>query len=119
MSVSGSNRHGNRNPNCCSYVMLEESEYRRLRSGEGIEPEMPPSDAKGNYPAVEALRVSLARKISRQRRTMGLTQAELARRAKIRPETLNRLEQGKHTPSIPTIQKIQRALEAAAKESEP
>ena len=39
-----------------------------------------------------------------------------ARRAKIRPQTLNRLEQGKRTPSIATIQKIQHALEAAARE---
>jgi transcriptional regulator with XRE-family HTH domain len=77
---------------------------------------LPAPDAKGNYPAVEALRVSLARKILRQRRTVGLTQADLARRAKIRPETLNRLEHGKHTPSIATIQKIQRAPETAAKQ---
>lgn len=96
------------------YVILPEAEYVRLQGQH--DPSLPAPDAKGNYPAVEALRVSLARKILRQRRTVGLTQADLARRAKIRPATLNRLEQGKHTPSIATIQKIQRALETAAKE---
>jgi len=43
----------------------------------------------------------------------GLSQAELARRAAIRPETLNRIEKGKTTPDTATIAKIERALEAA------
>jgi transcriptional regulator with XRE-family HTH domain len=37
----------------------------------------------------------------------------LARRAGIRPETLNRLEQGRHTPTIATIDKLDRALTEA------
>jgi len=40
----------------------------------------------------------------------GLSQIELARQAGIRPETLNRIEQGRNKPSIPTIAKIDRAL---------
>ena len=44
---------------------------------------------------------------------MHKTQAELARRAGIRPETLNRIEKGKTTPDTATIAKIERALEAA------
>ena len=51
----------------------------------------------------------------RARRRLGLSQAELARRAGIRPETLNRIEQGRNKPSVPTIAKIDRALKAAAK----
>ena len=74
---------------------------------------MPEPNAEGNYPAVEYARASLARKIIRHRRRLGLTQVELARRAGIRPETLNRVEQGKHSPSVPTIEKIDRALKAA------
>jgi DNA-binding XRE family transcriptional regulator len=42
-----------------------------------------------------------------------LTQAELARRAAIRPETLNRIEKGKTTPDTATIAKIGRVLGAA------
>ena len=67
----------------------------------------------GNYPAAEALAVIQARNILRARRKLGLTQAELARRAGIRPETLNRIEQGRNKPSVPTIAKIERALQEA------
>ena len=49
----------------------------------------------------------------KDRRQAGLTQAELAHRAAIRPETLNRIEKGKTTPDTATIAKIERALEAA------
>jgi len=70
----------------------------------------------GNYPAVEYLRVSLARKIIRHRRRVGLTQAELARRAGIRPETLNRVEHGKRSPRLRTVEKIDRALREVERE---
>ena len=42
----------------------------------------------------------------------------LARRAAIRPETLNRIEKGKTTPDTATIAKIERALAAAAADGE-
>jgi len=101
-------------------VLLEESEYERLRrQADEWEPLLPPPDAKGNYPAVEALRVSLARKIIRRRRAAGLTQTELARRAGIRVETLNRIEQARHSPSVPTVAKIEKALLAAERETKP
>ncbi len=96
------------------FVLLPEGEYRRLkRAAESREPDLPSSDAQGNYPAVATLRAMLARDILRQRKALGLSQAELARRAGIRVETLNRLEQGKHSPSVPTVDKIDRALRTA------
>ncbi len=99
------------------FVIVPEGEYRRLReAAEGTAPELPAADARGSYPAVETMRALLARDILRHRRALGLSQAELARRAGIRPETLNRLEQGKHSPSIPTVDKIDRALRAAEAE---
>jgi DNA-binding XRE family transcriptional regulator len=99
------------------FVIVPEGEYRRLReAAEGTAPELPPADARGYYPAVETMRALLARDILRQRRALGLSQAELARRAGIRPETLNRLEQGKHSPSVPTVDKIDRAIRAAEAE---
>ena len=94
------------------FVILPESEYRRLKAEQG-EPGLPPPDAKGNYPAAEALRVVLARKFLRRRRAAGLTQVKLAKLAGIRPETLNRLEQGKHTPSIETVNRLDKALSKA------
>jgi DNA-binding XRE family transcriptional regulator len=92
-------------------VVLEEAEYERLkRKADEWEPLLPERLPNGNYPALEYLRASLARKILRHRRRVGLTQAELAHRAGIRPETLNRIEQGKCYPSVATIEKIDRAL---------
>jgi DNA-binding XRE family transcriptional regulator len=101
-------------------VMLEESEYNRLRmKADEWEPLLPEPDADGNYPAVEYARASLARDIIRHRRRLGLTQVELAKRAGIRPETLCRIEQGDRTPAFGTVEKIDRALRAAEKRDPP
>ena len=95
-------------------VMMDVSTYEALlRKAELWEPDLPAPDANGNYPALQALAVLQARDILRARRKLGLSQVELARRAGIRPETLNRIEQGKKKPSVPTIAKIDRALKAA------
>lgn len=93
------------------YVILPEAEYLRLL-GEQPEPRLPAPDAEGNYPGVEAMRVILARKLIRARRDLGWSQAELARRAGVRVETLNRLEHGKHSANVATVDKLQRALDA-------
>jgi predicted transcriptional regulator len=79
-------------------------------------PPLPKPDARGNYPALAYARASLARNIIRRRQAVGLTQVELARRAGVRPETLNRLEQGRHTPTIATVDKLDRALSEAEQE---
>jgi transcriptional regulator with XRE-family HTH domain len=63
------------------------------------------------------MRVMLAQKVIRRRRALGLSQVELARRAGIRAETLNRLEQGKHSPSIVTVDRLDRALSRAESEA--
>ena len=94
------------------FVILPEADYRELVD-QTWEPPLPQPDAKGNYPAVEAARVCLARKIIRRRRAAGLTQAELAKRAGVRVETLSRLEHAKHSPNVATVDKIVRALEQA------
>lgn len=95
-------------------IMLEQAEFDRLLlKADEFEPLLPRPDAEGNYPAVEYLRASLARKIIRHRRRLGLSQAELARRAGIRPETLNRIELNHVEPSIRTVDKIDRALREA------
>ena len=90
------------------FVILPEAEYQRMTA-------LPPADAAGNRPAVAAMRAVLARDIVRDRQQVGWTQAELARRAGIRVETLNRIETGKHSPSVATIEKIDTALRAATK----
>ena len=91
-------------------VMLDEAEFDRLLVlADEFEPLLPEPNEDGNYP-LEALRVDLALDIIRHRRRLGLTQAELARLAGIRPETLNRAEQGRVSPSTRTIEKLDKAL---------
>ena len=90
------------------FVILPEAEYQRMLG-------LPLADAAGNRPAVSAMRAVLARDIVRDRQRVGWSQAELARRAGIRVETLNRIETGKHTASVATIEKIDTALQSATK----
>lgn len=99
------------------YVLLPRDEYDRLTTlAKAAElPPLPKPDADGNYPAVEYARASLARKIIRERAATGLTQRELAKLAGISFEHLCRIETGKHVPSVPTIDKIDRALRQASK----
>lgn len=93
------------------FVVLPEAEFVRL-TGEPPEPALPPVNERGNYPARELTRAVMARDIIRSRRALGWSQAELARRAGIRPETLNRIEQAKRSPSLITYDKVHRALAA-------
>ena len=78
-------------------------------------PPLPKADANGNYPAVEYARVSLARDIIRDRRAAGLTQQELAKRARTRQETVSRIESGKYTASVKLIDRIDAVLQGALK----
>jgi DNA-binding XRE family transcriptional regulator len=96
------------------FVLISATEYRRLtkRPTPAI-PAMPALLSDGTYPAAEAMRTMMARKIIAARHAVGLSQAALARKAGIRVETLNRLEKGKHTPDLATMAKINRALDDA------
>ena len=99
------------------YVILPRADYEKLTTlAKAADlPALPKAQANGNYPAVDYARASLARKIIRDRVAAGLSQRELARLAGIRVETLCRIETGKHTPSVPTIDKVDRALRLAMK----
>jgi ribosome-binding protein aMBF1 (putative translation factor) len=90
------------------FVILPETEYKRMAA-------LPPPDSGGNRPAVAAMRAVFARDIIADRERVGWSQAELARRAGVRVETLNRIETEKHTPSVATIEKIDDALRGAKK----
>ncbi len=56
---------------------------------------------------------SIARGLRGLRLRAGLTQAEVARRARIRVETLSRVENGRANPTVRTVRKIVRAIERA------
>jgi DNA-binding XRE family transcriptional regulator len=95
-----------------SYVVFERTEYERLTTlaKAAALPPLPKPDRYGNYPAVEFGCATIARGIIRDRVKAGLNQKELAKLAGIRVETLCRIETGRHIPSMPTIEKIDRAL---------
>ena len=101
------------------YVILPRKEYDRMAGLARIAemPPLPAQDERGGYPAVEYIRASLARDIVRERAKLGLSQRELAKLAGLPVETLCRIETGKHTPSVASIDRIDRALKSAAKKS--
>jgi DNA-binding XRE family transcriptional regulator len=76
-------------------------------------PTLPAPLPNGNYPAALTLRAILAQQIAGRRRAAGMTQVVLARRARVRLETINRLEAGKHAANVETVDRIDRALRAA------
>jgi ribosome-binding protein aMBF1 (putative translation factor) len=103
-------------------VAIEETEFRRLerlakRAEKTPLPQFPPADIKGNVPALEYMQVSIARNIIKERRALGLSQEQLAKMAGLRQETLSRLESGKHSPTVRTVEKIERALQRAKSRS--
>ncbi|MDZ4687165.1 MAG: helix-turn-helix domain-containing protein [Planctomycetaceae bacterium] len=99
-----------------AYVVVPRDEFEQLQLKAKVAelPPLPPKNKHGRYPAEEFIRIGLARKIITARAELGLTQRELAKRAGIRVETLCRLESGQTMPSIPTVDKIDRALQSSA-----
>ncbi len=76
------------------------------------------SRAPGTPDEIELDGQKLARRLVLRRKRAGLGQAELARRAGIRVETLNRLERGKTTPDFSTIRRLVEAMNQAESELE-
>ena len=100
-----------------AFVILPAVEYERLRASSRLAveeeyegPPLPKPDVRGRFPAIAYARASLARKIIHRRRALGISQSDLARRAGLRVETLNRLEKARTTPTIVTVDKIDGAL---------
>ena len=103
------------------FVMVPETEWRKVqrlaagaKTSSAALPKLPAPDRSGNYPALEYIRASIARDVVRERRALGLTQQALAELAGVRQETVSRLESGKHSPTVRTVEKIERALGRAA-----
>jgi ribosome-binding protein aMBF1 (putative translation factor) len=98
------------------YVILRESVFQRLCEKAGVD-ERRGSPAEESSPvALDIDRATLADKLVRRRQAAGLSQAELARRAGVRPETLNRIERGRTTPDFATVRKLVEAMNAAERE---
>jgi DNA-binding XRE family transcriptional regulator len=91
------------------YVILRESIFEELCERAKVSAE---TDGQG-VSADEIDGPSLAEKLIRRRKAAGLSQAELARRAGVRPETLNRIERGRTSPDFATVRKLVLAMDAA------
>lgn len=87
------------------FVLIPEAELAAIEG-----PSLPPVGKDETCEALPFIRASIARDIIRERRELGLTQAQLAKLAGIRQETLSRLESGKHKPNVRTIERIEVAL---------
>lgn len=82
------------------YVVIAEDEFQALTQ---------PDKSANRMDELEAFNVSdqrLADRLLQRRRESGLTQKDLAHRAGIRVETLNRIEKGRTTPDFKSIRKL-------------
>jgi ribosome-binding protein aMBF1 (putative translation factor) len=95
------------------YVIIRASIFEKICRRAEIS--LPPvsDEEKTISPGFDLDRDTLAEKLVRRRRASGLSQADLARRAGIRPETLNRIERGRTTPDFATIRKLVEAVNAS------
>jgi ribosome-binding protein aMBF1 (putative translation factor) len=95
------------------YVILREALFRRLCEHANVKQR---PDLMENQPRLEFDRSALAERLKHRRRAAGLSQVELARRAGIRAETLNRIERGRTEPDFATVRKLVEAMNAFEQE---
>ncbi len=98
------------------YAIVRERLFREMAQEACVELGVPRSGAASPDAAFSSMDMekgTVARRLALRRKRAGLTQAELARRAGIRPETLNRVERGRTAPDFSTIGKLVSTLEKA------
>jgi ribosome-binding protein aMBF1 (putative translation factor) len=95
------------------FVVVPRREYERLVGARDELPSLPRVSSDGSLDAIAYSRASIAREVIHRRQRLGLSQADLARKAKMRVETLNRVEKCRTAPSTRTMVRIERALKAA------
>jgi len=61
--------------------------------------------------AVNYANMAIGRDLKNMREELGFSQAEVARKARIRPEMLCRIEAGHGNPTVATITRIVKAIE--------
>jgi DNA-binding transcriptional regulator YiaG len=95
------------------FILVAESEYRRLHRKPTLM--VPPIDSESELSlfAPEAVRSFTALQIIEARKAVGLSQAELARRAGINVGLLNRIEKERSSATDRTLELINAALIAA------
>jgi DNA-binding XRE family transcriptional regulator len=99
------------------YVILRENVFRAICEKAGVSLGNPPSPNQDDPNDFNLDPLPLAKKLLERRKASGLSQAELARQAGVRIETLNRIERGKTTPDFTTIRKLVVAMNVAEQAS--
>lgn len=90
------------------YAVVRESVLLTLCKAHGVNATTPQPQPVVAAPEIDDSR--LAARLRERRLAVGVSQAELARRAEVRVETLNRIERGHTTPDFATIRKLVVAL---------
>src|SRR4051794_16773666 len=92
------------------YVLVPRERWEQLNGKAGGKPLVLPKPARDGSYTLQHVRMSLANKMLARRKAAGLTQARLAKLARVRVETISRLENGLHMPGVRTFDRIDRAL---------
>lgn len=95
------------------FVLVPIEEYERM-SGQDLPP-FPPVDSDGTSNAIDFARASIARSLIADRRAAGLSQQQLAKLARVRQETISRIESGKQTATVRVIDKLDKAIQRAGR----
>lgn len=65
---------------------------------------------EGAVDAVQFANQSIGRSLKAKREAAGLTQSDVAKSARMRPEMISRIESGRGNPTVATVKRILRAL---------
>lgn len=65
---------------------------------------------EGAVNAIQFANESIGRKVRAKREALDLTQAGLAKKVKMRPEIISRIESGHGNPTIATLRRVLKAL---------
>ena len=97
------------------FVLVPADDYERL-NGDSLPP-FPPVDADGTSNAIDFARASIARRLASDRHAAGLSQQQLAKLARVRQETISRIESGKQTATVRVLDKLDKAIRRAQRQS--
>lgn len=100
------------------YVIMTEAQYEVLAKAAidsaGL-PDLPLPDENGNVPAIETARLMIARDLISRRKSLGLSQTKLAELSGVEQATISRIEAGKVTAAVKTIDTLTDAMDRLAK----
>ena len=90
-------------------LLVPRAQYNRWLASAAV-PELPIIPPRGQYPALDYLRVSIARELLRRRIAAGLSRAALAKASGVNRATIMRSETGRQIPIERVLRRIESAL---------